>query len=197
VEGPEIEHPHHHHTGRSWLDVTLGVSAVVISFISLFLAIHNGNAMERLVEANSWPSIQLTFSTLNQDATPHIHFDIANKGVGPARVESLEASYNDRELINGRELLNAMLGRTTTSPHPAIQTSTITHTVMAAKESITFVDFKPGEYSAEDYEVMRGVAQKVRFRACYCSVFDECWMADTAEPRPAKVRECPVAKSQF
>jgi hypothetical protein len=43
METPEIEH---HHTGRPWLDVPLGVSAVSISFISLFLAIANGRAME-------------------------------------------------------------------------------------------------------------------------------------------------------
>ena len=88
MEGPEIEHPHHHHTGRSWLDVILGVSAVVISFISL-------------------------------------------------------------------------------------------------------------EYSAEDYEAMRTGVQKVNFRTCYCSVFDECWMADNFKPRPAKVKECPVAARAF
>src|SRR5580698_5527213 len=112
VEGPEVEQAHHH-TGRQWLDLVLGVSAVSISFISLFLAIHNGEAMERLVQANSWPSVQVTFSTLNQDATPHIHFDIANKGVGPARIESLDVTYNGAHLGDGRAVLNAMLGRTT------------------------------------------------------------------------------------
>src|ERR1700722_11340571 len=109
VEGPEVESPHRHSTGHSWLDLILGVSAVTISFISLFLAIHNGNAMERLVEANSWPSVQVTFSTLNQDSTPHVHFDIANKGVGPARIESLDVTYNGAHLGDGRAVLNAML----------------------------------------------------------------------------------------
>jgi hypothetical protein len=197
VEGPEVETPHHHHTGRSWLDVILGVSAVTISFISLFLAIHNGNAMERLVEANSWPSVQVTFSTLNQDGTAHIHLDIANKGVGPARIESLEATYNNHQLRDGRELLNAMLGRTTSPPHPAIQSSTITHVVLAARDTITFVDFKPEEFNDQDYEAMRVGVQKVDFRACYCSVFDECWIADTTRPRPRKVKQCPVATSTF
>jgi hypothetical protein len=197
VEGPEVEQAHHHHTGRSWLDMILGVSAVTISFISLFLAIHNGNAMERLVEANSWPSVQVTFSTLNQDSTPNIHFDIANKGVGPARIESIEATFDGRSVKDGRELLNAMLGRTTAPPHPAIQTSSITNTVLAAKETITFVDFKPGEYSAEDYETIRKTVQKPDFRTCYCSVFEECWMADTSKPRPVKVRQCPAANSRF
>jgi hypothetical protein len=179
------------------LDLILGVSAVTISFISLFLAIHNGNAMERLVEANSWPSVQVTFSTLNQDSTPHVHFDIANKGVGPARIESLDVTYNGAHLGDGRAVLNAMLGRTTVPPRPRVQTSTITHAVMAAKETITFIDFKPEEYSAEDYEAMRLGASKVIFRTCYCSVFDECWMADTSASRPSKVKECPAAASEF
>jgi hypothetical protein len=37
---PETEHHHHHHTGHRWLDATLAVSAVFISLMSLFLAIH-------------------------------------------------------------------------------------------------------------------------------------------------------------
>jgi len=196
VEVQEVEHAHHH-TGRSRLDVILGVSAVAISFISLFLAIHNGNAMERLVEANSWPSVQTTFSTLNPDATPHIHLDIANKGVGPARIDSLEVTYNGAPLGDGRAVLNAMLGRTTVPPHPRIQTSTITHAVVAAKETISFIDFKPEEYSAEDYEAMRMGVQKLNFRTCYCSVFDECWITDSSKPRAAKVKECPAAVSAF
>jgi len=42
--------------------------------------------MERLVQANSGRFVQITFSTLDADGTPHIHLDIANKGVGAARM---------------------------------------------------------------------------------------------------------------
>jgi len=58
--------------------------------------------MERLVQANSWPLVQLTYSTLNADGTPHIHLDIANKGVGPARIESLEVTYNGEPVSDPR-----------------------------------------------------------------------------------------------
>jgi hypothetical protein len=196
VENPEVEH-HHHHTGRQWLDLVLGISAVTISFISLFLAVHNGHAMERLVQANSWPSVQVIFSTLNPEGTPHIHLDIANKGVGPARIESLEVTYGGNPVNDARAMLNAMLGRTTAAPHPRIQTATITHSVMAAREMQTFVEFKPEEFSVEDYNAMRMGVQKLNFRTCYCSVFDECWMADASKPRPAKVKACPVSQSGF
>src|ERR1700723_3060895 len=80
MESPEVEPSHHRHTGRPWLDVLLGVSAVSISFISLFLAIANGRAMERLVQSNSWPFIQIDSSDVEPDSTPHIRLFIVNKG---------------------------------------------------------------------------------------------------------------------
>jgi hypothetical protein len=197
VEGPEIEHAHHHHVGRRWVDLLLGICAVSISFISLFLAIHNGHAMERLVQANSWPVVQITYATLNQDGTPHIHLDIANKGVGPARIESLEATYNGESVSDPRAMLNAMLKRTTVPMHPRIQIANVTHSVLAARELISFVDFKPEAFSAEDYEAMRAGMEKLNFLTCYCSAFDECWMAGTGKPRPLSVKQCPVSASSF
>jgi hypothetical protein len=197
VEGPEAEHVHHHHTGSRRIDLVLGVCAVSISFISLFLAIHNGNAMERLVQANSWPSVQAIYSTLDPDGTPHIHLDIANKGIGPARIESLEVTYDGARASNPRALLNAMLNRTTAPPHPRIQTANVTHSVLAAREQISFVDFKAGDYRAEDYDAIRAGVEKLNFLVCYCSVFDECWMADASKPRAERVKECPVLTSTF
>jgi hypothetical protein len=197
MESPEVDHLHHPHTGHQWVDLLLGISAVSISFISLFLAIHNGKAMERLVEANSWPYVQITFSTLNADGTPHIHLDVANKGVGPARIEFLEVTYNGHPVSSPRAMLNAMLNRTTVPPLPRIQTSDVLNSVLAAREQMSFVDFKIEEFSIEDYDAIRVGVQKLNFRGCYCSVFDECWMTDTSKTRPAKVKECPASASTF
>ena len=197
MEGPEIEHAHPHHVGRRWVDLLLGICAVSISFISLFLAIHNGHAMERLVQANSWPLVQITFSTLNADGTPHIHLDMANKGVGPARIEFLEVAYDGKPVSDPRALVNAMLNRTTAPLHPRIQTATMAHSVLAAREAISFFDTKPEAFSAEDYEALRVGVEKLNFRACYCSAFDECWVVGTSQPRAARVQECPVSASSF
>jgi len=196
VEEPELEALHRHHTGHSWLDLILGISAVLISFISLFLAIHNGRAMERLVEANSWPFVEIYHSNTNLDGTPHMHLDIANKGVGPASIESLELRYDGRVMSDPRALLNAMLNRTTVPSHPRRLTSDVVHTVLAAKEQMTFIDFSPvQDYSAEDYAAIDTGFHKLTVVACYCSVFTECWVVDTSKTRPEKVGSCPGASS--
>jgi hypothetical protein len=198
VENTEIDPVHHHHTGRPWLDLILGISAVSISFISLFLAVHNGRAMERLVQANSWPYIQVTYSNSNPDGTPHFHLDIANKGVGPATVESLEVLYDGKPMSDSRSLLNALLNRTTTPMHPPLLTSGIINFVLAAKEQVTFLDLTPSpEVSAQDYDAIRAGAEKLEFVSCYCSVFDECWVIDTRIKRPAQVKTCPVPSTPF
>ncbi len=176
----------------------LGVSAVLISFISLFLAVHNGRAMERLVEANSWPFVQIIHSTANPDGTPHIHVDLANKGVGPAKIESLEVLFEGKPMNDARQLLNTMLNRATEPPHPRILTSDLVHGVLAARETIAFVDFSPAQdYSPEDYAAIHNGIEKVTIMSCYCSVFDECWMADTAQTRPTKVKACPISLHPF
>jgi hypothetical protein len=198
METPEVEHSHHHRTGRPWLDLLLGVSAVSISFISLFLAIANGRAMERLVQSNSWPFIEIGTSDVESDGAPHIRMFIVNKGVGPARIETLEVTYNGTPMSRPRALLNAMLGRTTVPPHPRMIVASVAHNVLAAKENISFFDVKPEDLSAEDYAAIDRGLQKVNFLACYCSVFDECWSVNSPKTQqPSKVKQCPASHNDF
>ena len=145
------------------------------------------------MQANSWPFVQITFSTLDADGTPHIHLDIANKGVGPARIETLEVTYRGTPLSDPRAMLNAMLNRASAIP----QSSEVVHSVLAAKEHLTFVEFNPQKFNVEDYAAIRAGVQRLQFLACYCSVFDECWIADTTKPRPSKVKQCSTSKIPF
>jgi hypothetical protein len=70
MDSPEAPHHHASHTGHRWLDITLGLSAMFVSVVTLFVAIEHGRTMERMaeanrqmVEANSWQFID--FTTLN------------------------------------------------------------------------------------------------------------------------------------
>jgi hypothetical protein len=196
MEQPEVEH-RHHHTGRPWWDLALGVSAILISMISIFLAVHNGRAMERLVQANSWPFVVITHSRFNQDGSPHNHLDIANKGVGPARIESLEAFYEGKPVNGPRALLDAILSGAATKSSGRILESTVVHNVLAAKEQVTIADFHSEDFSPEDYKTIGTEIQKTQFRVCYCSVFEECWVRNTNDAPPVHVEACPVPAEPY
>ena len=193
----------HHHTGRTWLDVILGVSAVVISTVSLFLAVQHGKVMEKMVEASTWAYVQVGISTYIADQgkySLHPHRFLDNKGVGPAKIESLEVFYLDVAQPSDQDLVRTLLHSTDKSRHFSFFHSDIVGGVLAAKEAVNFVDLGNDLYTPEEYETIRQELPKLNFRACYCSVFDECSIFDSREPmrsRQLPMKSCPVPAVPF
>jgi hypothetical protein len=198
--GVDVEHHHHHHTGHKWLDVVLAVSAVLISMISLFLAIQHGRVMEKMVEADTWAYVVagITAVSVDQDLTKytlHPRLTIRNKGVGPAKIDSLEVFYQGTAQPGEQALIRALLRSTDEKRHFRFYESDIVGEVLAAKEELSFVDFGTDLYTPEEYQTIREAMRKLDFRVCYCSVLDECAIFDSREPmrrRQLPVKSCPV-----
>jgi hypothetical protein len=196
--GPDVEHHHHHHTGHRWLDVVLGVSAVFISLMSLVLAIQHGKAMERMVEVSSWPYVAVQNANANPDGSPRFVVWITNSGVGPAKVESVELFYDGVAQPGARSLIRAMLKINDPNRTIHFLQSDVVGTVLPARERLNLFDLLPGQVSPEEYQTLREQSSKVEARICYCSVFDECSVADQRlDRRPKPVKVCPVPKTMF
>ena len=157
---PETEHHHHHHTGHRWLDMTLGVSAVFISLMSLFLAIQHGRVMEKMVQATTWPYVMVRFSTSNPDGSPHVRLEVANKGVGPAKVESLEVFYHDAAQPGGEALLQAILKPADKRHLPFLQADVV-NSVMAANDVVDIVDLDAARFAPEETQALRAAMSEL------------------------------------
>jgi hypothetical protein len=196
---PETEHHHHHHTGHRWLDATLAVSAVFISLMSLFLAIQHGRVMEKMVQANTWPFVMVYVSTSNLDATPHVSIHVANKGIGPAMVESLEVFNNGVAQRGTQALLRALLKSTDLGRHiPAVR-SDVVDEVLAARDDFSIVDLDARNFTPQETDLLQSGVARLTFRVCYCSVFDECSVLDTRKTpiRPVSTKACAVPEVPF
>lgn len=196
--GPEIEH-HHRHTGHKWLDIVLGVSAVAISLMSLFLAIQHGRVMERMLQANTWPFVMVGYSTGNPDGTPHVTMWLTNKGVGPARIDSVELFYQNVPRSDPEALLRAILKPSDPARHFPVIQSDVIDSVLSPKDWMNFVDLDPKKYDFTEYSQIQSAVRNAQFRICYCSVFEECAVLDTRESpvRPVPVKTCPVPRTPF
>lgn len=53
MDAAEQPHQHPAHTGHSWLDVVLALTAMFVSVVSLVVAIEHGRTMERMADANT------------------------------------------------------------------------------------------------------------------------------------------------
>ena len=197
--GPDVEHHGHHSTGHRWLDVTLGVSAVFISLMSVLLALQHGRAMERMVQANTWPFVMVEHDTAYADGSPHFSMWITNNGVGPAKVGSIEVFYGETATQNTGSLIRTMLKISDPNRKIKRTTSDVIGTVLPAREKLFLFELLPGQLAPEESERLRDGFASVHSRVCYCSVFDECWVLDERSPtlRPEPVKACPVPKVMF
>ena len=202
---PEREMPHAEHgTGRRWLDLTLALSAMFVSLVSLGVAFHHGTVMDRLVAANSWP--YLTYDTDNMDAQGHRHIalKIINAGIGPARIETFEVWWQGQPMASADQLLRrcCMSGTPAAIDPDAAHSMTlsigiIAPSVMRPDAERSFLGLDLTETNAAVWHRLNVARMQIKMRACYCSVFDECWESDLLHTDTKEVKSCPAVKVPF
>ena len=202
---PEHETSHlPHHTGRPWLDLTLALCAIFISIVSLVVAVRHGVAMDRLVNANSWPF--LTYSTDNQDTEGHrrILLKVENAGVGPARIETFEVWWQGQPVASADELLRRCCmpdSGTKIDPTAArsmnLTVGVIAPSVMRAGGEQSFLGLELADANAAVWHRLDVARMQIKMRACYCSVFDGCWESDLWHTDTKDVKSCPSVKVPF
>src|SRR5690242_17073556 len=91
---------------REWMDPFLAAIAVLVSAISLWVAIGTEQANRRMVAAASWPLLQADTSDLDSTIT----FSILNGGIGPAKLKTVEVFWSGRAWPGALALLKACCG---------------------------------------------------------------------------------------
>jgi hypothetical protein len=205
------EEPHSHHhmpsTGLGWLDKMLPVSAIVISLISLGVGIHHGGIMNemadnnaRAAEASVWPFLQLDTGNTRGNDNGNVYADLVNKGVGPARIESFEFFYQGRAYANFQALLkDCCVAGVPNGSVVRTQTGQVAPGVIAPKEGALVFEMPRTPVSAsawDKFDALR-LGQAFSARACYCSVYDKCWVTDFKSTKHAPVEICPAVKVRF
>jgi hypothetical protein len=190
---------------RSSLDLLVALAALATSISSIWLALAQGDDMQRLVQAQSWPYIGFHSGNSSVDEATHervrsLGFTIVNQGVGPARVRWMEVSVDGRAVPNTTALMlrAARLPAGTAIDRRDTYTSGVQGRVLRAGEEITFLRWQ----HAPQREPVWSALDKARFgriviRTCYCSVFDECWISHSETPDPLGVAACPALPVPF
>jgi hypothetical protein len=196
---PDLHH-HAHRTGHRWVDFAVPLSALAVSMISLAIAIHHGHTMQkmadenaRLVQANSWPLLQFTTGNANDKGEPEITLNVENAGVGPAKLISLEIFHGDQRIRTPRDLVQALDPATT---RPQLSLGLTMPVVVRAGDSQLLIGLKR-QGQETFWDKLNTARFELRFRACYCSVFDECWVSDLATVSPQHIDHCAVNADTF
>lgn len=180
--------------------MAIGVSAVAISLISLLLAIGNGNAMQRLVEANSWPFVSIGVSNRDEQDKKVLRFVAQNKGIGPAKIQTLEVFYDGKSMPDAHTLIHTILGPEAAGAHVPFGGSAFVGDVLSSKETVLVLSVQDKTIARSNLEKLAAEARNIGFKVCYCSVFNECWVSDrtgAALSPPLAVKSCPIPKAPY
>lgn len=188
---------------RHWIEYAATLGALVVSVISLWVAIATEKANQKMVDANyrmvaaaSWPFLQIT-SGNSHDGKRGIRLSLENAGVGPAKIQSFQVFWRGKAYGSSRALLTACCAPPGMTTFSTI-TTPVAGMVMRAGEERTFLGLDPTPATEAMWKAFDQVRlQELSYRACYCSVFDECWISDLAKLHAQRVKACPTPATPY
>lgn len=190
---------------RQWVELLLGAAALLVSAVSLWVAIGTEQANRQMVAAASWPLLQGDTADLPEKGVPVISFVLINGGVGPAKLKTLEVWWQGRAFSGAVPLLEACCGFRPFAGPPAMRTigrtlmttGGVRNAVILAGEHRSFLHMPLGSDNSAVWQKLDAARRELRFRACYCSVFDECWVSNLQDLEPQRVDKCPAVAVQY
>jgi hypothetical protein len=198
--GPEGPHAHPRKTGLPRLDLVLAISAVFISGVSLYVAIEHGKTERDLVAANSWPFLQASIDAGGGASHDNIQLGLFNAGVGPAKLKWLEVFFDGAPVSSARDLLRRCCGLPDTGRDNQTLGLTLDYQVervIARDEEVHLVTLAHDKADTAVFGRLSQNLLRLKFQACYCSVFDQCWTSNLIGADATEVKVCPKPATPF
>lgn len=164
------------------LCATLAGVSLVVSTAALLIFVFRADTKRFEARAEVWPYLEITRNFESRG----YQILVDNRGVGPARVESVEF-YSDHEALDGFDaLIERVLGERAFGPE-LYSSSPLLGRVMSSREQLVLFDVSWEDRSrqlATEWESHLSIV------ACYCSIFDQCWLAQLGKSPNREVSSC-------
>ena len=185
-----------------WLsqpEAMIGLSAVVVSLIAVAVSTYEARIMREWQQAAVWPYIQLSRSAFYDreeleatgETTWTVTLNAENVGVGPARIKDFHVFVDGEPHLTWSSAIQAVLDSDDAITYGQ---SSINGAILPAERSVQMFRLSDKVLAKRIYENMDGLD----FSACYCSVFDQCWITRYGEYGDAEpVASCERDENSF
>jgi len=179
------------------VDLIIAGCAILISGISLFIAIQQSRTMQKQLAAASWPLLQYSSGNTDDQNKLAIEMTVTNAGVGPALIKRFRILYGGKSYDNYyRFLLDCCgypvpKGQTTKFVPGTPLTAFVKGSVVRAGETKPFLSMALTPDNQDMWKKLDRARFKLKFDACYCSVLGDCWHSDLTGLDAQQVAACP------
>ena len=175
----------------------LAVVGFLVGLIALYAALNEADAVRKQQQASVWPYVDFSISNSNLQNDQFTEVAISNKGIGPARIKTVNVLLDGAPTANWWDLVGKTAGLG--EGDIALSNTDAAGRVMASGESLMLVrvdrnaipDDEAGALEVRDRFRQALGQDRISMTVCYCSVFDDCWTVDMAVVGEASaVRAC-------
>lgn len=164
--------------------------ALTVSIFALAIGAWQTRLMQGQARASVWPHLSIGYTyNSNTDANGFV-WNIDNNGVGPARIETVAVTLDGKPMKSWPDVLRAlgfkgeMRVSTTSFAGDVIPPSLNRETAIAAIRI----------NQADAASTFKSAIARFTMDICYCSVYDDCWIAHWQNPKVDAVARCEAAK---
>ncbi|MEZ5492335.1 MAG: hypothetical protein R3F50_18790 [Gammaproteobacteria bacterium] len=165
----------------------LSVVGVVIAVLALYAALTESAAVRQQTAAAVWPFVQLNIENYDTGDAAGFSLGFTNVGVGPAKMQDVRLSIDGNVTRNWSELVASVDG----DIGATINRDFISDRVLRPDEKVFIFNTEDADLARKLIGAVGNPRASLTF--CYCSIFEECWLADSRKDlqAPELVEACP------
>jgi hypothetical protein len=169
------------------------IPTFVISLTLAYATYVQADATRKIQRSETWPYVSYGTSDSTPDGKFEITLNLTNNGVGPARLEAMQFLYDGKPMSNPRDFLRQCCAG---DAKFSFMSEPVTGVLRPGQQS-NFIRLAKTDENAAIWQKLDTERWKVVVRSCYCSIFDDCWIADNRRQRPQPVEACPANWATF
>lgn len=165
----------------------LSVVGIFIAVVALYAALKESAAVRQQTAAAVWPFVQLIIEDYDTGDEAAFAISFMNAGVGPAKVGGVLLALNGDPVRDWVQAV-AVVGGDTNS---GVSRNFISGRVLRPQETVDMMRTTDADLARRFQAAIAGPDKYIAY--CYCSIFDECWLADSRKDlqNPEPVEMCP------
>ena len=173
----------------SIMQTILAVIALCTGLIALYATMTESQAIRKQTAASVWPHAQMGMQNFDPETGKYVlKVVMSNAGVGPAKINGFRFTFNGETMKSWNDFLE----KVDPDHKPKFVYSSVRARVMTANEKAVLLTINDEDVVKRLFQNM--ATAKFEFEYCYCSIFDDCWVAgmnDKTITKHTQVEVCP------
>lgn len=165
----------------------LSVAGVFIAVVALYAALSESSAVRQQTAAAVWPFVQLSIEDSDSGDSAEFTLSFTNAGVGPAKMRTMQLMIGGEPIRDWADAVS----RLDEQLSDRVNRNFITSRVLSPGQKVDALHTNEPQLARKFQTVLGDPENYIIF--CYCSIFDECWIADSRKglQDPESTEECP------